>query len=86
MEGRKILHSTFVYPSDTVLIRLRALGFVAMVGLRDDRTGNVNPTATAWRRMFLFHHRSLLNEQLISITPHFTKTDLTDMTLPRHRK
>lgn len=27
-----------VYPSDTVLIRLRALGPVALVGLRDDRT------------------------------------------------
>lgn len=28
------MFTTFVYPSDTVLIRLRTLGFVAMVGLR----------------------------------------------------
>lgn len=40
LEVRMILHShsMFVYPSDTVLIRLGTLGFVAVVGLRDDRT------------------------------------------------
>lgn len=34
----------FVYPSDTVVIRLRILSFVAMMGLRDDTTCIIRPT------------------------------------------
>ncbi len=34
----------FVYPSDTVLIRLRILSFVAVMGLRDDTTCIIKPT------------------------------------------
>lgn len=56
-----------VYPSDTVLVRLRTLGSVAVVGLGEDRTGVTEAGSS-------LHLWSWTTLELLSISPHSRQT------------